>query len=332
MIKLKDIAEQTGLTVSTVSKALHDSQEISQATVDLVQEAARSLGYIPRRSRKKSQKSIGVILPEVRSHYYAELMHALSRAIENYGYSMISMLTTQYSASVMPCVKKLCQYNLDGLVVCCDSAFSDDTYQVIQDSGIPALLLTEVDLPYPLDSIYIKTETGVRLALEHLLQLGHTRIGYLGEYHSDVRYYALCGLLEQNHIPVISKFMKRGVERFEEGGYLRALELLEEAELPTAIVASYDQIAYGAMQAFREHGISIPEDISILGFDNIVMDDYYPTPLTSVTNPVEQMGITAIKILMDAIKHPNTHVVQNVALQSKLIARNSTCPPKGMDR
>jgi len=74
--------------------------------------------------------------------------------------------------------------------------------------------------------------------------------------------------------------------------------------------------------------VRIPEDLSIVGFDNIVMDDYYPVPLTSVTNPVEQMGITAVKILLDAISHPQTHVVQNVSLQSRLVVRASTCPPR----
>lgn len=327
MVRLKDIAEKTGLTVSAVSKALNCSPEIGKASADLVRETARLMGYAPRKGKPRSKKTIGVILPEVRSHYYAELMHSLSREIEQRGYSMISMLTTQYSASVTPYVKKLCQHHLDGMLVSCDNAFSDEAYQILLDSRIPTLLLTEVDLPYLMDSIYIKAETGVRLALDHLIQLGHTRIGYLGEYNSDTRFHAFCNILEQNHIPVIPGFMKRGKERFEEGGYLRAMELLEERELPTAILASYDQIAYGAMRAFRERNISIPEDISIVGFDNIVMDSYYPIPLTSVTNPVEQMGITAVKILLDAIHHPNSHVVQNVALQSRLVVRSSTCPP-----
>ena len=100
----------------------------------------------------------------------------------------------------------------------------------------------------------------------------------------------------------------------DRGGYLRALELLEEKELPTAVLASYDQMAFGVMRAFREKGIEIPEDISIVGFDNTVMDNYYPVPLTSVTNPVEQMGVTATKILLDAIDNPVSHVGQNVAL------------------
>ena len=179
----------------------------------------------------------------------------------------------------------------------------------------------------PIYSIFIKGETGIEMAVDHLVELGHTKIGYIGEKASDIRYHAMCKCFRQRGIEIVPAFMKRGEERFELGGYLRALELLKEKELPTAIFASYDQIAFGAIRAFQEHGIRVPEDISIIGFDNIVMDNYHPVKLTSITNPVEQMGITAVKILMDAIKHPRSHVVQNVALQSRLVVRKSTCPP-----
>ena len=93
-------------------------------------------------------------------------------------------------------------------------------------------------------------------------------------------------------------------------------------------LTSYDQMAYGATRAFLEHGLRVPEDISVVGFDNVAQGAYYPVPLTSTSNSVEQMGITAVKLLMDAIRSPMTHVVQNVAIQGKLVIRESTCPPR----
>lgn len=327
MAKLKDIARETGLTVSTVSKALNNSHEISGQTTKLVLEKAKALGYMTKKAARKEYKTIGVILPEVRSHYYAELMHVLSREIERHGYTMIAILKKEYVAGIKPYVERILKYDLDGLFVSCDSSLSEDCCDRLYSSGVPTLLITDVDLPYRFDSIYMKAASGVQLALEHLLDLGHRDIGYLGEFNSDVRYQAFCSLLKQKNIDVNPCFVKRGAERFENGGYQLARELLKEKKLPSAVVACYDQIAYGAMRAFRECGIRIPEDISVIGFDNIVMDDFHPIALTSVTNPVEQMGITAVKILIDAINYPETHVVQNVALQSSLVVRNSTCPP-----
>jgi len=197
--------------------------------------------------------------------------------------------------------------------------------QAITECGIPTVVLNESPLFYPLDSITIGVEQNVKLAVDHLLEQGHKKIGYLGEYNSDGRYRSFCDLMEQEGIPVDPRFVKRGALRFEQGGYQMACELLREPELPTAILTSYDQMAIGAIRAFNEHGIKVPEDISVVGFDNIVTDEYCHVALTSVTNPVEQMGITAIKILLDAIHHPSTHVIQNVSLQSRLVIRESTC-------
>ena len=328
MVKLRDIAAATGLTVSTVSKALNHSGEISKATTDLVWDKAKEMGYTFKGSSNPSHRTIGIIIPEVRSHYYAELMHSLASTIEKNGFTMITVMTTEFGASVKPAIERIIQFKLDGLFVCSDLAFSDDSYNLLRQSGIPTLLLTEVDLPYMMDSIYIKDETGIEMAVDHLLELGHTRIGYLGEKASDKRYHAICKCLRQRGIEIVPAFMKRGEERFEKGGYLRAVELLKEKELPTAIFASYDQIAFGAICAFEEYGIRVPEDISIIGFDNIVMDNYHPVKLSSITNPADQMGITAVKILLDAINHPRSHVVQNVALQSRLVTRMSTCAPR----
>lgn len=330
MVKLRDIAEATGLTVSTISKALNHSAEISKATTDLVWEKAKEMGYVFKKPANPTHRTIGVIIPEVRSNYYAELLHSLANAIEKNGFTMITVMSTEYGASMKPCIERITQFKLDGLLVCCDVAFSDRDYELLRDSGIPTLLLTDMDFPYMMDTIYIKGETGIDMAVDYLLELGHTRIGYLGEKASDIRYHAICKSLRQRGIEIVPAFMKRGEDRFEKGGYLRALELLKEKELPTAVFACYDQIAFGAMRAFQENGIRVPEDISIIGFDNTVMDNYHPVTLSSITNPVDQMGATAVKILLDAINHPRSHVVQNVALQSRLVIRKSTRAPGGL--
>ncbi len=323
MVKLKDIAAKTGITVASVSKALNDSPEISESTIQLVKMTAYEMGYRPKKSLHIS-KSIGVILPEVRSHYYAELMHSLSNEINKYGYSMVTMLSDFSAKGIVDAYEKLLPYNNKGLFISGSNFIDEQMCKCILEEGIPTVLFTEYNLPYPLDSIFVKTDSVMRLAVEHLTQLGHKKIGYIGEFNSDVRYNALCDVLRQNSIEIIPKFIKRGKERFEKGGYLRACELLQEDERPTAVIASYDQMAFGAMRAFHESGIKVPEDISIVGVDNTVMDEYLPIQITSVNSPVNQMGVIAVKLLMDNIKNPSAHVVQNVALQSKLVVRGST--------
>ena len=226
MVKLKDIAKETGLTVSTVSKALNHSPEISEATSRLVRQTAEQMGYRAKTPAKASTKTIGIILPEVRSHYYAELLQSLDSKITRRGYTTLITLTEGYAGNAQPAIERICKYNLDGLLISCNSSFSDESSQYLLDSGIPTVLLdVTTSLNYPLDSIRIREGRGVSQALEYLLSLGHRKIGYLGEYSSDIRYQKFCALMEEHGLTVNPAFVRCGAERFERGGYLRAMEL-----------------------------------------------------------------------------------------------------------
>lgn len=332
MIRLKDIAEKAGVTVPSVSKALNNSPEISEETALLIKKVAKEMGYEARPVNKKRNYVVGVIVPEVSSHYYAQLLTSIGQALEKQGYTMLTMMTFFRPENDKSVVEQLCRYKLDGIIVSCYHPMSKQIYDIIRNSGTPVLFLEEVQQSWmPLcdaDSIYINQELGVRLLLEHLVELGHENIGYLGEDNSAIRYRTLVNFLEERKLPLRSEFVKIGSERFETGGYQYAQKLLKENKLPTAVFCAYDQMAYGAMKAFGEHGLRIPEDISVVGFDNNVMDDFTHVSLTTVTNPVEEMGAVAVRILMDKIENPRTHVVQRVSLQSRLITRSSTCPPK----
>lgn len=328
MVKLKDIADKAGVTVGSVSKALSGSPEISASTAQRVKTAAYEIGYRSKKTSKNT-KSIGIVLPEVRSHYYAELMHSLNDEISKYGYSTITMLSGFTTEGVLNAYENMLQHDIKGLFISGVTFLTESLCKRIIAEGVPTVLFTEYKFPYAIDSIYVKTDNVLRLAVEHLKQLGHKKIGYLGEFNSNVRYDALCEVLKQNSLEINPKFVKKGKERFELGGYLRACELLQEKELPTAVITSYDQMAFGAMRAFFEKGIKVPDDISIVGVDNLVLDEYLPVQITSVNSPVQKMGVIAAKLLLDNIGNPSAHVVQNVSLQSKLIIRNSTSSPIG---
>ena len=322
--KMEDIAQITGLNISTVSRALKNKPDISLATRKKVKSVANEIGY---KTHYKRNNIIGILLPEVTSRYYSELAHALEEKLKNNGFEAIFMLTKFSNNGIKSAFKLLLKQGVAGILI--NKTGDAINYDFIVKAGIPAVLLSEGDMEahVPIDSIRISTDSEMRLALNHLIDLGHSSIGYIGEYLSDIRFNTLLRLMKENSIKIHQEFFKRGKERFEEGGYLRAKELLGERVLPTAIIASYDQIAIGAMSAFNEAGINIPKDLSIIGIDNIVINDYLSTKLTSITNPTSQMGAVAVKLLMDNIKDPEEHIVQTVALQSKLVERGSTSNP-----
>lgn len=324
MVKLKDIAAELGLSVSTVSKALNRSSEISEATVSLVWEKAAEMGYFSRRLVDRRTRLVGVLLPEVRSHYYAEMMHVLSRELSREDCLMVTILTNQYAEAVQPCLARLSQYDLDGIIVCCDHGFTSENYRALAAGPVPAVLLAG-NGPCILDMV--RLEGGMRETMDHLVGLGHRRIGYLGEENTESLYHSLWNLLPEYGLELVPGWMKQGRERFETGGYLRARELLREKELPTAVIAGYDQMAYGAMRAFAEAGLRVPEDISVVGNSSALPDEACPMSLTTIMKPVEQMCVQAVRILRDAMENPKTHIIQSVTFRSKLVIRNSTCPP-----
>lgn len=330
MTKLRDIAEKTGLNVSTVSRALRDAPDIKPATVSLVKKTALQMGY-RLRAQGKASNTVGLIVPEVGSHYYSELVATVGRELKKRGCAMIICIGGFNVSGILEAFDEILQHDVCGLIINdCFQLNAEDEIQRhdrIAHSVLPLVLISENDVRLPVDTICIDDKVAVRLVIEHLKALGHRDIGYIGEYASDVRYRAYRDVMQENGLPVCDSHIKRGRERFELGGYLRAKELLAEpdAKKVTAVVACYDQVALGALNAFSEAGVRVPEDISVVGFDNIILNDYLPIQLTSITSPTEQLSALAVKLLMDNIKEGENHVMQNVSLLPRLVVRNSTC-------
>jgi len=333
MPKMRDIAEKTGLNISTVSRALRDAPDISPETVSLVKRAAMQMGY-RLRTGARGNTTVGLIVPEVSSHYYSEMVETIERELKKRGYSMIVIIGGFDVMGILTAFDQMLRHDICGMIVndCFVLNAKDDIqkHDRIAHSVLPLVLISENKVKLPVDTISIATEMGVRIAVDYLVELGHSEIGYIGEYASDVRYLALTQYLKERGLPVREQHMKRGKERFELGGYLRAKELLKEMGQPraTAVLACYDQVALGALDAFAEEGVRVPEGISIIGFDNIILNDYLSIQLTSMSNPTEQLGSLAVKLLMDNMLEKENHVVQNVSLQPRLVVRGSTCPPK----
>jgi len=326
MVKLKDVADKAGVNVSTVSRALMGKSDIGPETRKRIVKIAEDLGY---KTKRMKSDCIGVLVPEIVAHHYAELVQVLEKNLRDRGYSMICKLTGFDADRVGDAVESMYGFGVAGIILC-DLA-SDDSkrtgHEAIVKPGMPVVVLSEVRSLSHVDCIYIDQSRIISLAVEHLTELGHTKLGYIGELNSEIRHRAFIELLKSKSLQVDERFIKIGKERFERGGYLRANELLREPELPTAVLACYDQVAVGAMKAFSEVGILVPEQISVIGINNIVESDYLHTRLTSITNPVEQQGIVAVKLLLAQIQDSASHIVQHVALQSTLVARDSTAPP-----
>jgi len=326
MGSLKDIADLTGVSVSTVSRALSGNSAISEKTRKLVENVVADLNYSVK--RPEMVKTIGVIVPEIISNYYAELFQSIESCLSAKGYCTIIGVSAFAESNILRIIEVMNRQNVDGIIC------SDLTTDAIDNSNIieaiyrlqaPVVLISESGVEAEkCDCIRINYESGIKKAIYHLLEKGHNKIGVVGDKPPAARLKTILRLLSEAGVTIPDNMIKIGDNRFELVGYEQMKLLLNEPERPTAVIALYDQIAIGALKAIDEEGLRVPEDIAIMGYDNIAIDEYLPKKLTTITNPVAEMGRIATRILFNRIDSIDEPATQHVLLQSEFIIRETT--------
>lgn len=330
MSTLKEIAKIAGVNASTVSKALNGHDDINAETKGRIIKIAQQLNYFGKKVNAQVQPNgnymIGVICPEIDSNFYAQIVQKIEEKVAMKGYSLFIGISRFDQEKETSYLRLMLNKGVDGIVLITstDQFISKTLQEIKKEFDIPIIVVAVNQMVDYYDSIKIDDHIGVTMAISHLVQLGHKRIGYIGDHLSKHRLDSFKEAVEQNGIKVEERWIKIGSERFEEGGYLRMNEVLQCKETPTAILASYDDIAIGAMKAIYEKGLKIPQDISIVGVDNIRIARYLSSNLTTVSEPVNEMGDIACAILFNRIENKAFTVVQNVVLKPELIIRAST--------
>ncbi|NMB96058.1 MAG: LacI family transcriptional regulator [Clostridiaceae bacterium] len=328
MATLKDIAEKAGVNVSTVSKALRDSSDINEDTKLRIVKIAKDLGYkyevVKRKSNRNELGTIGVICPEITSNYYSQIVSILEEEIKKEGFFCIIGFTNFEKESEKYYLKNLYNAGVQGIIFISESLDLNDTLaEYKKNTSIPLVLIAQNTETKDFDCIKIDDEYGVRLAAEYLIKSGHKDVGYIGDELSNTRLDTLIKVLQENKMKVNRKWIQVSEERFEKCGYDLMNNILKNDELPTAILGAYDDIAIGAIKAIHDKGLKVPDDISVIGIDNVRVASYYSPEMTTIAGPVEEMGKIAVKLLFKKVKDEQYKVIQNVMLSPMLIERKS---------
>ncbi len=331
MATLKDIARELNIHPSTVSRALNNSSEVGEKTKKRVRETADRLNYVPNLSARalvgKSTRLIGVIIPEFRSNYYVNLINNIETELKQNNYSFILGKTNFEPKNAIYYINIFSQRKVDGLIIT-GPIFKDinKSLDLIQKNYRMPILMMEAFMEYPhYDYVNIDNAYGIEEAVKYLITRGCKNFGYIGDkLSSNKRFPYLKEALSHCGLKIKKEFVKVGSERFEEGGYLRMKELLEQKTLPEVLFASYDHMALGAMKAIHEAGLRIPEDISIFGYDNINECEYMYKSLTSISQPIREMTKIGINSLIEKIENKEESSVHHITLKPKLIVREST--------
>lgn len=330
MITLKNIADVVGVNISTVSKALRDGTDINSETKARIMKVAKQLNYPLKKILVNNNQNnigmIGVICPEISSNYYSQIVSVIEKEIKKENYFLIIGFTDFESEKEKYFIDQYQSLNMNvsGIIFITENSELDNTLLSYKArTNIPMVMIAQNIQPLDFDCIKIDDDCGVKLAIEYLIASGHRKICYLGDELSNSRMDVFLGLMKEKGIEVNKKWIQVSKERFEACGYELMSNILKSKEIPRAVFGAYNDIAIGAMKAICEYGLKIPDDISIVGVDNIRASSYTNPGLTTVAGPVEEMGRIVVKLLMKKIKNAKFDVIQNVKLSPRLVERNS---------
>ncbi|MFC5404851.1 LacI family DNA-binding transcriptional regulator [Cohnella soli] len=328
---LKDIAEQTGYTVNTVSRALKNKSDISEATRTLIQQKAQELGYIGNTMasslRSGMTRTIAVIVADVSNPHFSIAVKEIESAARKHDYTTFILNSYEDQDLEEKAIISALSKNVDGIIIC-PSQGGGQNIAFLQRTGTPFVLLgRRLDNDDVMDYVVSDDEKGGYLAAMHLLELGHRDILFLNAHHSisssRERLAGYKHAMEEMGVPIRNELI-REISTIS-GGVRNELKEIMESKLPfTAIFAFNDMMAWEAIFTLNKHHIRVPENISVVGFDNIQSRMFIPFPLTSVSNSKGKTSRKAFEILMKRIHKQNTELRYHEVVDTRLVIREST--------
>ena len=326
---LKQIAAATGVHTSTVSRALdpHKRHLVADDVAERIVHLAQSLGYQPNRVatslRTGRSHLIGVLLPDIANPVFAPILSGIAESLASEGYAPIVADAGNDSSRQIAFVDNLLNQRVDGLILATVSR-DDDVVGHCLDRGMPVVLVNRFEFRDRVSSIVSDDERGMRLAVDHLVSSGHRQIGHLsgplntstGSLRRDGFSRAMAHHGLPVHVEEASHFTR-------EAGVAPARALIAGTAGITAIVAANDLLALGIFDAMRMLGLRCPDDISVVGHNDMPLVDLISPPLTTVRIEHREMGRGAAKLLLEEIDHRGA-AAQHVILQPELIVRAST--------
>ncbi len=330
-VTISDVARAAGVSVATVSKVVNNRYGVSPSTAERVLGVVAELGYesslVARSLRRQSTNVIGVLVAEFEP-YSTELLKGISAAVDGTGYELLAYSGGSDGGAKVGWERRSLS-RLAGTLI--DAAIVVTPTMVMSDAvGVPVVAVDPHTGPEGTHTVDSDNTTGAREAVEHLLGLGHRRIAHLGG-RTDLESARLRELgyrqaLEAAGIAVDPDLVRVGGYRPDTAD-TPARELLDPAGgvRPTAVFAANDQSAIHVIEVAQELGLRVPEDLSVVGFDNVPESATSTPPLTTVAQPLHRMGAEALRMVLDLLEGAPRE--QHLQLPTSLVVRASTAPP-----
>jgi LacI family transcriptional regulator len=335
-VTIRDVAQRAGVSIAAVSRALNESGYVSNEIKQRVHEAVQELHYRPHDSARglKLQRTntIGLVIADITNPFYAELAAGVLSSAKKWGYHVILAAMDEEPAQEEAYLNVLMEKRVDGILAVATGQNARLWREAI-DLGIKVVLVDRKVASLPdADAILIDNVKGGYDATAYLTSLGHRRIGIISGPLSTTtgqgRLQGYYKALEEAALPIDPELVQ--MLSFKRKSGIQAMEqLLALRKPPTAIFASNNLHGEAAMFALRRHGIRIPEDISLIMFDDVPWASLTTPPLTVIAQPIAQLGTHAVEQLIQRLQHPNVPIIEGrtIVLEPELIVRESCAPP-----
>ncbi len=327
MVSQKDISAACGVSVATVSKALNNHNDVSVETKERIRKIAMDLGYMPNSAAKalKTNRTynIGILfvdeaLSGLTHDYYAALLDSFKRTAEALGYDLTFINCNQSRANNMSYLAHARYRGFDGVCIACVNFYDPQVIELVR-SDIPIVTVDHVFN----NRMVVQSDNvnGMDDLVRYVYSMGHRKIAYIHGADSAVTqsrlssFYKTC---EELGVDVPDEYVLEGPYRNTEITYQETLKLLNLPDPPTCILYPDDFAAFGGMNAIRSRGMSIPEDISIAGYDGIRIGRHIEPHLTTIRQDTEKIGQAAAQKLIDLIERPKTTLVERVVVEGVL--------------
>ena len=328
-ITLQKIAEKTGFSVNTVSHALNDKPDISEKTKEIIKETANSLGYIGNASacylRSGKSKSIAIILGDITNPHFSIMVREIETCIREFGYTVFILNSEENEKNEHNAILSSIRKNVDGIIIC-PVQKTNKNIKLLEQTGVPFVLIGRHFDDMDTDYIVCDDINGGYIATKHLLNLGHKNILFLNgrEYISSSK-ERFCGFkkaYKEFGIKFDKSLIHNGSARAGDcTSYIN--DIFSKRKDITAILAFSDLLAWEAVHTLNKIGLSVPHDISVVGFDNIGSKFLFPIELTSISSSKVTMAKTASEVLLKKINHDTEHKEQ-IVIDTKIIVRDTT--------
>ncbi|QIR06031.1 HTH-type transcriptional repressor PurR [Salinivibrio costicola] len=329
MATIKDVARLAGVSTTTVSHVINKTRFVAEKTTEKVWQAVEELNYAPsavaRSLKCNTTRTLGMLVTKSTNPFFAELVHGVEDYCYKQGYTLILCNTEGNLEKQRDYLRMLSEKRVDGLIVVCSDLNEDLMLLLEKKRDLPMVVMDWGSHHIDTDRIEDNAELGGYLATKHFIDNGHTKIGCIsGQMDKNTCKHRLNGYfraLKEANITVNENWLIEADFEADQA-QIAAKQLATMSDRPTAVFCFNDIMALAAISTFNEYGLKVPDDISVIGYDNIDLTEYFSPPLTTIHQPKRRLGKTAVKLLLARIANNETQQ-QVFEMQPALVSRQS---------